>query len=114
MSEIEVYEEELRQKISDFLVPIQTSRVVSETNFKSVQQALEQIASELKDINIVSKSLLNDAYVTIKILRAEAPHFNEDESNVMVHMANKLEIVFELILKNETIDQRKPGVPRIL
>jgi hypothetical protein len=114
MSEIEVFAEELRQKISDFLVPIQTSRVVNETNFKSVQQTLEQIASKLKDIDLVSKSLLNEAYVTIKILRAEAPNFNGDESIILVNMANKLEFIFELILKNETVDQRKPGVPRIL
>jgi hypothetical protein len=114
MSEIEVSADKLRQKISDFLVPIQTSRLVSEENFIAVQQALEQIALKLKDRDLVSKSLLNEAYVTIKILREEASYFNEDESTTIVNMANKLEFIFDLILKNETTDQRKPGVPRIL
>lgn len=114
MSEIEIFADDFRQKISDFLVPIQTSKFVSEEKFRAVQQALELVASKLKDRDLVSKSLLNEAYVTIKILRAEAPHFNKDESMAIVNMANKLEFIFDLILKNETTDQRKPGVPRIL
>ena len=114
MSEIEALADELRQNISDFLLPIQTSKILDETNFKPVQKTLEKIASKLKGVDLVSKSILNEIYVAIKILRVEASYFKGDESISMVNMANKLEFIFEMILKNETIDQRKPGVPRIL
>lgn len=113
MNEIETIADNLRQEISNFLVPIQTSKVIKKNHFQSILSAVELLASQLKGIDLVSKSLLNEIFVTVKILRAEASHFGSDEAT-LIDMAGKLEYVFELILKDETSDQRQPGVPRII
>lgn len=114
MMNIEKLKDEFNQKATDFLVPIQTSKVVKLDCFESLRESLEKISLALKDIDLISKSLLNEVYVTIKILRGEAPYFSDNESRLMIYMANNLEYVFELILKNEAVGERKPGVPRIL
>ena len=67
----------------------------------------------LKDVDLVSKTMLKDIYSLINAAEAEAPHCRGSE-NRLTEMAQRLRFLFGLILIGETPDERKPGVPRII
>lgn len=104
---------DLREAISQFIVPLQTSRVVAREAFDKLNQSARLLASTLKDIDSVSKSLLNELYVTFKVIRTEAQFIKEESAN-LEKMADQIEMTFDLILRGESCDDRKPGVARIV
>lgn len=77
MNKLDVLSRQFRQEITDLLVPIQTSKVIEKTEFESMRKTLEEISELLKDIEMVSKKLTNEIYVTIKVLRQEANFFKK-------------------------------------
>lgn len=77
MNKLDVLSRQFRQEITDLLVPIQTSKVIEKTEFESMRKTLEEISELLKDIEMVSKKLTNEIYVTIKVLRQEANLFKK-------------------------------------
>jgi hypothetical protein len=110
--DIQTITNELREAISSFLVPLQTTRVLNKDAFIKLLKIVEALAQTLKGIDSVSKSVLNELYVTIQVLRAEAPYV-KGETSAIQEMAGKLEYYFALILRNETPSERIPGVPRV-
>lgn len=59
----------------------------------------------------VAKSLLNGWRMGFKVLRAEAPYLPAHEPR-LIALANKLEMIFDLVLLDESVDDRIPGQPR--
>jgi hypothetical protein len=111
--DIQTIPNEVREAISVFLVPLQTSRVLNKDAFLRLLKIVEALAQTLKDIESVSKSVLNELYVTIQVMRAEAPYV-KGETPTIQEMAGKLEYYFALILRNETPSERVSGVPRVM
>ena len=70
MNETEVIIDELKQKIFDFLSLIQTTKEIDRNYFKSIQENLEFLMINLQGLDLVSKSFLNEIYLTIKILQS--------------------------------------------
>ena len=105
--------ERLRQSITDFVVPLQTTRVVKKSAFESLHASAKQIARELKGSTHVPRALLNELYGTMQILRAEAPYLRGETANIEA-MANQIEMIFGLILQGEAPEDRRPGVPRVI
>ena len=113
MSDFEVSQEQFRTDLGQFLLTIQTVRMIDVRAFQRVDHEAAELARALKGQSLVPRSLLNELRMAIKILRAEAPHI-EGGRNELLTMADKLEMTFDLILKGETLEDRVPGVPRIV
>ncbi len=113
MNDVEFLGEELREAITQFVVPLQTTRTVDRKAFDRIERSARLLSSKLKGNDLVSKSLLNQLYVTARVIRAEA-RFIEGESANLEKMADQIEMVFGLILLGESCDDRKPGVPRVI
>ena len=110
---IQTITDDLREAITSFLVPLQTTRILNRNAFLTLNKAVEALAQALKGTDYVSKAVLNEMYVTIQVMRAEAPYFKEETASIQ-EMADKLEYCFALILRNESPSDRVPGVPRIM
>ncbi|GJM24871.1 MAG: hypothetical protein DHS20C16_12860 [Phycisphaerae bacterium] len=104
---------ELRQAITDFLVPLQTTRVVNKDAFARLFTHAQELMPILKEHELVPKSLLNELYRVPLVILAEAPYF-KDESEQLDEMAHKIGVCFSRILKGEVPEDRIPGVPRLM
>lgn len=113
MNQIEKLSDDLCRNISDFLIPLQTTRIVKRDAYEAVDQSARMLARALKGSSLVPKALLNELYVTVQILRAEAPYV-KGEKAILESMANQIEMTFSLILKDEAHEDRLPGVPRVI
>jgi hypothetical protein len=110
---IQIITGQFREAISSFLVPLQTTKALNRNAFLTLNRVVETLAQALKGSDCVSKSVLNELYVTIQVMRAEAPYV-KGETAAIQEMAAKLEYCFALILRNESPSDRVPGVPRLI
>lgn len=103
----------IREAVSNFLIPLQTTRVLKRDAFEELAASVKLLTQQLKGHDLVPKSLLNEIYGTVQVLRNEAPYF-KGESPTLEDMANQLEMSLGLILIGESHEDRVPGVPRIV
>ena len=103
----------IREAVTKFLVPLQTTRIIRRDAFEELSNAVRALARALKGHDLVPKSLLNEIYTTMQVLRNEAPHFR-GETAALEDMANQLEVILGLVLVGESPDDRVPGVPRTI
>ena len=111
MKSVQEIEEELKLKITQAVVPIQTKRPVDATLVRGLVTTAGELATTLKGRDMMPRTVLNELYVLIQILRAEAPH---GEADLLNGTADQLEHTFALILRGETPADRHPGVPRVV
>ena len=104
---------ELREAITRFVVPLQTMQGVDAEAFERLHVLSTELMRSYKGKDLVSKSLLNEIYITSRVIRAESVHAKTDRQ-ILEQMADKLEMCFGLLLLNEVPEDRKPGVPRII
>jgi hypothetical protein len=103
----------IREAVSNLLIPLQTTRVVKREAFDELNNSVKTLAKQLKGHDLVPKSLLNEVYGTMQVLRNEAPYF-KGETAALEDMAKQLEKTLGLILIGESHEDRVPGVPRIV
>ncbi len=103
----------IREAVSKFLIPLQTTREIKRDAFEELSAAIKALAKALKGHDLVPKSLLNEVYGSMQVLRNEAPYF-KGETAMLEDMANQLEMSLGLILIGESHEDRVPGVPRIV
>jgi precorrin-6x reductase len=113
MNDLDLAQEDFRKKIGDFLIVLQTMGGINQQIFQEIDIQAKLLARLLKDRELISKSLLNELHIAVKILRAEAP-FAKDQQVSLVRMAEQLELTFDLILRGECHNDRIPGVPRVI
>lgn len=113
MTDAEMIFERFKEELGGFLLKIQTIRVLDAEAFERLNADCRKLAQELKNQPLVPKSMLNEIRVATKILRAEAAYVS-GERDVIIDMADKLEMTFDLILLGEDHSDRTPGVPRII
>lgn len=99
-----------RKAISNAIVPLQTVRTVKADEFARLEKSAAELATLLKGRDLVSKSLLNEYFVSAQILRNEAPHCGGDRARIE-GIAQRIEYYLGLILKDESPMQRVPSVP---
>lgn len=112
MSELETYYTNLRNAISGFIVPVQTAKVINREKYEELVDSLMMISHELEGIDAISKSFISEIYFTIKIVRIEAEYFEEKDRSDLSCMADKLELIFDLILKDDTLRNRHSNKKR--
>jgi hypothetical protein len=98
--------------LGELLQKLQTGRQFDSTGWLRAQALATDCARLLKGQPMVPKALLKEIHVAARILRAEAPH--SPRENEITQVADKLEWIFELILRDEAVEDRRPGVPRII
>jgi len=103
---------ELRKAIFEFILPLQTTRIVDREAFDRLDQSARSLAVVLKGNDLLPRALLNDLHVAGRVIRREAPYI-KGESRNLEEMADRLEMTFDLILLGESHEDRTPGVPRI-
>jgi hypothetical protein len=103
----------LREAVSNFLFPLQNTRVLDRDAFEVLFLEVKKLTKELKGHDLVPKFLLHEIYGTMQVLRNEAPYHKRD-SDALEDMANQLEMMLGLIFVGESHEDRVPGVPRIL
>lgn len=104
---------ELRAAVTRFVVPLQTTRIVDSAAFERLHALTLELMRSYKGKDLVSKSLLNELYVTSRVIQAESAHA-KTERGALEAMANKLETCVGLLLKNEVLEERQSGIPRII
>lgn len=95
------------------LLPIQTKWVLDPEAFASLHANAKELARLLKGQDLVPKDILHSLNSTVKVLRAEAPYMGT-QAERLVKMADDLAYTFDLILADESHEDRSPGVPRII
>jgi len=113
MTDLDRAQRRFKEKVGELLLSIQTIRTIDTLAFNEVDTQARLVALLLKGSEFVSKSLLNEFHMASRILRAEAPYF-KDKSDILVKMADQLDLTFDLILRGECHGDRVPGVPRII
>lgn len=113
MNDIDIISREMPGLVSRLLIPLQTRKVVDRGAFEDLERCACNLARKLKGADLLPRAVLNELKVAIGVLRAEARHTGGEEPN-LIGMSNRLEMVFDLILRGESPDDRVPGVPRII
>ncbi|BEV71187.1 hypothetical protein THUN1379_06690 [Paludibacterium sp. THUN1379] len=104
---------DIQERVSEFLTPLCARKVIDKVAFENLENCVRCFARKIKGSELVPRSVLNEIKVTIGVLRAEA-HCLGAEASITIDMANRLEMILDLILRGESPDDRIPGVPRII
>ncbi|WP_457447618.1 hypothetical protein [Roseateles sp. P5_E4] len=110
MSSIEDVAAELRSSGAELVTALQTTREIKQQAFERLDQASRELARLLKGADQLPRQIVNDLYLTAKILENEAP-YSKDNARVG-QMASALYMTFDLILLGESHEDRRSGVPR--
>jgi hypothetical protein len=106
--------EELKEAITDFIIPLQTTRKIDEYLFEKLHEASLQLVRVCKNEPEVPKALLQELQGTARILANEAVYLKNNEKEMLEDMAKKISLCLDLILLNEVPEDRVSGVPRII
>jgi len=106
-------EEQLELSSDRFIVDLQSSGYLNETEFSRVDLLTRELATLWKGQAMLPKQTLHTIQAVIKALKAEAPHLSERSDNVLAK-ARAIELTFDLILLGEDHSDRVPGTPRII
>jgi hypothetical protein len=112
MSDLDLLQDQLKSILVQLLHTIQTTRQFDYVIFQEIDNQAAETARLLKHYSCVPKWVLKELRVGTKILRAEASHIS-GERNALISAANRLELIFDLIIIGESLEDRAPGVPRI-
>ncbi|SEL68001.1 hypothetical protein SAMN05216359_113136 [Roseateles sp. YR242] len=111
MSSVESVATELRSSGAELVTALQSTKEIKRQAFERLDQASRELARLLKGSEQLPRQIVNDLYVTAKILENEAPY--SKDSAAVGQMASALYMTFDLILLGESHEDRRPGVPRI-
>ena len=111
MRTIDEIESDLKCGITDAVVPLQTTRQVNAAGLERLVAWAHEGATVLKGQRNLPRSFLNEIYVVSHVIRAEAQHHRDAR---VMEVADRLEMVFALILQGEVPGDRRPGVPRVV
>jgi hypothetical protein len=103
--------EELRKRTTDFIYPLTLEGVVVEVAFNNLLSFTDNMTRFFKNEDFLPKNILRELLLTICAMKTHGQKLN---SNDFYEMTLKLEKNFNLIIAGESIDDRKPGVPRII
>lgn len=113
MNELGTIEAQIRESVGRFLLDFQSSKFVNEPEFEKIDRLSRELAQRLKPETLISKSVLNELYKFVKVVRAEIPYMKEPSSSVE-KKADTIEMTFDLILRGESHGDRKPGVLSVI
>ncbi|GAA0831066.1 hypothetical protein [Cupriavidus pauculus] len=110
MSNVESVAAELRSSGMELVTALQTTKEIKRQAFERLDQASRELARLLKGSEQLPRQIVNDLYVTAKILENEASYSRD--AVLVAQMASALYMTFDLILLGESHEDRRLGVPR--
>lgn len=102
---------EIRQAVSDFLIPLRTTKVIKSDDFERLHTLGVELLHTYKGNDRVSKSLIYEFYATRGMIDSEIPYHKEKQQ--LQEMSARLSMIFDLLLIGEVPEDRIPGKPRI-
>ena len=105
--------DDYQKELGKFLLQIQTNKGFDHDAMGRLEKIGRELAKLLKHQDMIPKVILREMRAAIKILRAEAPYM-PNEQRVMLDLADRMEMTFDLILLSEDHEDRQPGVPRVV
>ena len=102
-----------QKELGKFLLQIQNNKSFDHDAMGRLEKIGRELAKLLKHQDMIPKVILREMRSAIKILRAEAPYM-PSEQRVMLDLADRIEMTFDLILLGEDYEDRLPGVPRVI
>lgn len=112
MIELEAIEERIKESVGRFLLDLQIAKSVNEHEFENIDRLSREAARLLKSERMVSKAMLNELYLFVKVTKAELPYMKVSSLN-LEEKIKTIQFTFDLILLGESNDDYQPGVPRI-
>lgn len=111
MGSIEEVAARLRSNGMELVAALQSTKEIKQQAFERLDSASRELAQLLKGAEQLPRQIVNDLYLTAKILENEAPY--SKDSALVAQMASELYMTFDLILLGESHEDRIPGVPRV-
>ena len=102
---------ELRSSGAEFVMALQTTKEIKREAFERLDKASRELARLLKGAEQLPREIVNDLYITAKILENEAPY--SKDSALVSQMAGTLFMTFDIILLGESHEDYPPGTPRV-
>lgn len=100
---------DLQRLVTEVVVPLQTRSTLPRDGIRRLVEAVEQAAEAARGCEALPRSLLHEIHVLARVLRAESPY---RDTETLVWAADRIDLVFSLLLAGETLADRKPGAPR--
>ncbi|WP_241047424.1 hypothetical protein [Achromobacter xylosoxidans] len=107
----EAVAEELRSSGAELVMALQSTKEIKAQAFERLDKASRELAGLLRGSEQLPRQIVNDLYVTAKILENEAPYSKDSE--LVGQMACSLFMTFDLILLGESHEDYRPGTPRV-
>lgn len=101
----------LKQQTTDSVYPLILEKKVDETAFEKLTRFLENMTITLKNEDYIFKTLLREILLASNAIKTENEEMNSDYLN---EIAKKIDKCMFLIIAGKSINDRKPGVPRII
>lgn len=111
MGDVESVAAELRSSGFELITVLQSTKEIRLQAFDRLNQASRELARLLRGSEQLPRQIVNDLYVTAKILENEAP-YSKDKALIQ-QMASELFMTFDLILLGECHEDRGPGLSRV-
>lgn len=104
----------MRSAVSQALIPMQTDGTVSRDSLNALVDVTEELVRALKGQRFVDREVLREIYFAERVLRAEAKNLPDNELRDVTASADRMQLLFGLLLLDESPDDRRPGVPRVV
>lgn len=101
----------LKQKTTDAIYPLILEIKIEKFALEQLVFFLEESTRVLKNDRFIDKEILQEIVSSSISIKAEAERV---DSIFLKEIGNKLDKCLNLIIIGESIDDRKPGVPRII
>ncbi|EJO29431.1 hypothetical protein [Achromobacter marplatensis] len=111
MSSIEGVATEMRRSGAELVMALQSTKEIKQQAFERLDKASRELAELLRGSEQLPRQIVNDLYLTAKILENEAPH--SKDTTLVSQMACALYMTFDLILLGESHEDYHPGMPRV-
>ncbi|MEQ1698768.1 MAG: hypothetical protein ABMA25_01600 [Ilumatobacteraceae bacterium] len=87
---------------------------MDEDRFNELVLATEAAVRSLKGHRLLDRELLLEIHLVERVLRRESEHLVGASALLVITAADRLDYLFDLILRGESPEDRRPGVPRIM
>lgn len=109
--EFEYAVREMSRYLADATNQVQELKELRTDAFENAGRYMREVASFLKGREQLPRRVLLELRRAAGVLENEAPYAKDKEA--VVQMAQAMQLTLDLILRGESHDDRKPGVPRI-
>lgn len=115
IEEIRPVFEQLERHMFDVVNGVQDGKEIRRSAFERTQELSKQLTALLKGHEMLPRYILLQLSQAANILQNEAPYMlaTSDKQDAL-EMANAIQVTFDLILRGECHNDRRPAIPRII